>query len=131
TILGAFFVVILGYHLPTTLAQSSLSTQAQYAVIVGSILIAVAITYGLFRHASSLGFRIRRSGTTMLSVLVLSLVFSLVHFPIFSGANSTPPPAISRADSLKKALHKLTVFHYMNKLVSENVHPTYASGGEL
>jgi hypothetical protein len=130
-ILGAFFVVILGYHLPTTLAQSSLSAQAQYAMIAVSILLALAITYGLFRYASHLDFRIRRSGTTMLSVMVLSLVFSLVHFPLFSGTNTTTIPTISRSDSLKKALHKLTVFHYMNKLVSENNHSAFASSGEL
>lgn len=114
SILAFFFLFVLGYHLPYSVAQSSLSSLARYALIAVTIVFALAAVVFLYRRASAVGFRIRRSGATMFSILVLSLVFSLVRFPLFSESNP------DRASGLSQAVKKLTVYQYAKALLPED-----------
>lgn len=115
SILGFFFLFVLGYHLPSSVWQSALPQSIQYVIIGGSIAFACAGTVYLFRKGSQVGFRLRRSGATMLSVLVLSAVFSFVRFPLFSeGAGP------DHAEGLRQAMTKLTAYHYVSALLPED-----------
>jgi hypothetical protein len=115
SILGFFFLLVLGYHLPSSVWQSTFSRRIQYAIIGGSIVFAMAGTVYLFRKASQVGFRLRRSGAMMFSILALSAVFSFVRFPLFSdGARP------DHAKGLRQAMTKLTAYHYVSALLPED-----------
>jgi hypothetical protein len=55
----------------------------RYLIFAALLVLAIALLVLLYRWASGPDFRIRRSGTMMLSILVISIVLSFVPFPIF------------------------------------------------
>ena len=78
----------------------------------GMIAVAVAlILSGLFYFwASGLGFRIRRSGTMMLSILVISVLLAVVHFPLFSAETTT------YLDDPYSGARQLMGYHYLKPI---------------
>jgi hypothetical protein len=79
-----------------------------YALLAFTILISAVILFFLYRMAIAQEFRIRRSGTTMASVLVLSILLSFVSFPLFASKHSEPP-----ALDLKSSTYRLMAIHYI------------------
>ena len=114
-ILISFFALALNYYLPHHLLKSGLSAGFIYTVVGFLVLFASVSSVLLFRSASGLNFRIRRSGTMMLSILVISLLLSFVRFPLFW------PQTPDRTGDASEGFQKLMAYHYIKPLLS---HPT-------
>ncbi|HSP07218.1 MAG TPA: hypothetical protein VLR94_08575 [Acidobacteriota bacterium] len=108
-ILGIFFLAAIPYVYQYNLSTSAIPQPWLSVLIAVIVLIAVASMILIYRSAAHEGFRIRRSGTTMMSVLVLSALLSFVSFPLFSGSNESEPPSLD----LKTSTYKLMVMHYI------------------
>jgi hypothetical protein len=106
TILGVFFCV------KTFIWPSAMALNWKY--FISSVLVAFAIflTVLLFRYASGMDFRIRRSGTMMLSILVISVVLSFIHFPLFSKESRD-----SAADHAARGYQKTMGYFYFQHLL--------------
>ena len=111
-ILGLFFLMTIHVCYYNYLVPSSLGRELQIAVTAGMICLAIVLTWLLFKWASGVGFRIRRSGTMMLSIAVLSIVLSFVRFPIFSTQQSTEESAQQQS-----GFHKLIAYYYVKPLL--------------
>lgn len=108
-ILGLFYLAAIPFVFQQHLAGSTIPGPWPY-VIIGAIgLIAVITLFFLYHKAADEGFRIRRSGTTMMSVLVLSVVLSFVSFPIFSADSDKEPSS----QSLRISTYRLMIMHYI------------------
>jgi len=108
-----FFFLILNYYVPVMLAESALPKLWQYAIAAATIAVALLTTVVVFRWASGIGFRIRRSGTLMLSVLSASIVLSVVHFPIFAPRSR---PIFSFHPAMA-SVKRLTIYYYLKPLI--------------
>ena len=110
-----FFALILNYYIPNYLFEIPLPVPLGYGIAAGLILFALAVILILFRWASGVEFRLRRSGTMMLSVLTASLLLSFVHFPIFSSDQSA---GLFSFHPKMSSVRKLTVYFYLKPLVN-------------
>lgn len=118
TILGSFFLVTLNYNLQRYLINGPSEKMTLNVVAGVLILLAVMVTLLLFKMASNVAFRLRRSGTTMLSILLVSLILSFVPFPIFSSQPDTNPDPQQKSD-YSSGIRKLMAYHYAKKLLPE------------
>jgi len=115
-ILSAFFFIVLAHYLPEHVWNSPWSKAVRYTITGVLIFLAILSTVLFFLWASGVDFRIRRSGTLMLSVLILSVVLSFVRFPMFSGNSgarkSSFPLRFSEIDGIQNltASYCLTPF---------------------
>jgi hypothetical protein len=111
-LLGFFLIATLFYYFTRLAWQGSLSPSSSYAVLAILIAFSVVLLFLLYRWASGEDFRIRRSGTMMLSIFVISIVLSFVPFPIFSSESSSiqPPQA-------EPGYRKLMAYHYLMPLL--------------
>jgi hypothetical protein len=113
-ILAAFFFIVLGYYLPQHLWVSDWSKTVRYTITAVLIFLSVLLTLLFFLWASGVDFRIRRSGTMMLSVLILSLLLSFVHFPMFSGNSNDRRSSFPLRFSEIEGIQKLTASYCLN-----------------
>ena len=109
-----FFALILTNYLPELFAMTTLSKGTKYAVSAVAIILALLITGLLFRWASGVDFRIRRTGTIMLTVLIISLLLSFVRFPLFSEKPKTPHAPLSFGLSGIKGVRKLAAYNCLS-----------------
>jgi hypothetical protein len=106
-ILGIFFLAVMYYASKRYLQGTDLSRTWRYGITVGIILFTALITYALYHTASRIGFRVRRSGTMMFSILVISLLLSFVRFPMFSHEQE------NNID-LRESIKKLMAYQYLS-----------------
>jgi hypothetical protein len=111
-ILGTFFLAILYHASQRYLLGSDLSRTWRYGVTVFIILFTAFVTYLLYHTASRLGFRLRRSGTMMFSILVISILLSFVRFPMFSHDQENTL-------DLRESIKKLMAYQYLSPERSE------------
>jgi hypothetical protein len=111
-ILGVFFAAALFFTIDHFAWESSLGTNTRYIAAFLLVGFALFITILLYRYASGAEFRIRRSGTMMLSILVISLVLSFVHFPLFANESE-----ILSADPKIQGYQKLMGYYYIAPLL--------------
>jgi len=111
-ILGIFFAAALFFTIDHFDWENSLGKNTRY--VAASLLVGFAlfITILLYKYASGMDFRIRRSGTMMLSILVISVVLSFVHFPLFANESQT-----QKADSKIQGYQKLMGYYYLAPLL--------------
>jgi len=115
TVLGVFFFVVLNYNLRKYLLGSSLDKNWQHAICAITIILAVAITVLLYFRASRVGFRIRRPGATMLSVFILSVMFSFVAFPVFSKQKSP-----HEHQDFRSSADRIMACHYLQQMIGKS-----------
>jgi hypothetical protein len=65
------------------------------------------LTYALYHTAGRVGFRLRRSGTMMFSILVISILLSFVRFPMFSHDQENTL-------DLRESIKKLMAYQYLS-----------------
>ena len=111
-ILAVFFLAAL-FHYWKSDAWQSLQPGTGYVILGGLIAFAIVLLVMLYRWASREDFRIRRSGTMMLSILVISIVLSFVPFPIFSPESETPQQKQSY-----KGYRKLMAYQYLAPFIN-------------
>ncbi|MCI0415180.1 transglutaminaseTgpA domain-containing protein [bacterium] len=100
-ILGMFLIAALFHYL-----------NSSYLVILLGIAFSFFLLFLLYRWASGDDFRIRRSGTMMLSIFVISVVLSFVPFPIFS-SESNP----KQQKQAQPGYRRLMAYHYLLPLL--------------
>ncbi len=83
SMLATFFIATL-FHCSRIILQQNHTANTRYVVLGVMVVFAIGLIVLLYRWAMGEDFRIRRSGTMMLSILVISVVLSFVPFPIFS-----------------------------------------------
>jgi hypothetical protein len=103
TILALFFAAALFFCIHHFISRSLLPQHWKYAVTAGLVFFAVFLTVLLYRYASGMDFRIRRSGTMMLSIFVISVVLTFIHFPLFT-EQSPDPAAVSSPRGYQKTM---------------------------
>lgn len=106
-ILGIFFLAVMYYASKRYLSGTDFSRTLRYGITVSIILFTALLTYLLYRAASRVGFRVRRSGTMMFSILVISLLLSFVRFPMFSHDQEN-------ALDLRESIKKLMAYQYLS-----------------
>jgi hypothetical protein len=111
-ILAVFFLAAL-FHYYRSAAWQNLRPNTGYLIMSLLALFAVAMLGLLYRWASREDFRIRRSGTMMLSILVISIVLSLVPFPLFSPESEPRPQTESY-----RGYRKLMAYQYLAPLIA-------------
>jgi hypothetical protein len=111
SILASFFVITLQYNLRRYLMHSALSKNVIYAVIAGAALLALLFTIFMYIKGTNVGFRLRRPGAMMLSVFILSVLFSVVTFPLFAHSDAAP----AKLD-FKTSADRTMAYHYFQKL---------------
>ncbi len=112
SILAVFFVSSLYFFFTRSLWQSELSGRAQNAIAGVLMIFALLLIVVLYHWASGLGFRIRRSGTMMLSILIISVLLSFIHFPLFSDQERSGGPVE------RNGFRKLMAYHYFAPLLA-------------
>jgi hypothetical protein len=100
-IMGIFFLAVMYYTSQRYLSGSDLLRTWRYGITVFIILFTALLTYLLYHTASRVGFRLRRSGTMMFSILVISILLSFVPFPMFSHDQEN---TLDLRDSIKKLM---------------------------
>jgi hypothetical protein len=111
-ILGLFFSAAIFFGLSRFVWRSSFSQNSRYtiaALLIGFCLLLLGL---LYRWASGDEFRIRRSGTMMLSILVISVLLSFVDFPIFSASSTT-----ASAEHEVPGYQRLMAYYYLKPLL--------------
>jgi hypothetical protein len=103
-ILGIFFLAVIYHCTKTYFSNLNFSQGLKWAIIGFSLALITFISVLFYRITSRLGFRIRRSGTLMFSVLVLSAVLSFVHFPSDEDRN----------EDLRSSIRKLMAHRYLS-----------------
>jgi cytochrome bd-type quinol oxidase subunit 2 len=111
-ILGIFFLAIMYHASQHYLSGTDFSRTWRYGITVFIILFTALLTYLLYHTASRLGFRLRRSGTMMLSILVISILLSFVRFPMFSHDQENTL-------DLRESIKKLMAYQYLSPERSE------------
>jgi hypothetical protein len=112
-ILGFFLLAASFYFFTRIALQSSLSTAATYALLALLIAFTIVVLFLVYRRASGEDFRIRRSGTMMLSIFVISMMLSFVPFPIFSSESSP-----KQSQQAEPGYRKLMAYHYLIPLLN-------------
>lgn len=116
-ILASFFLMVLNYHVRRYLWNSILAGPAQWMLIIGCILLAVATTLVLYRQSIQVGFRLRRPGATMFTILILSFLFSVLSFPLFTSPAQTP--AAGKKLDLSGSANHIMAYHYLQSFHGE------------
>ena len=113
-ILATFFGLILANYLPDLFTMTTLSMTAKYIALAAAVSVALLLTGLMFRWASTVDFRIPRTGTMMLAILVISLLLSFVRFPLFSEKPKTPSAPLSFGLSGIKGVRKLAAYNCLS-----------------
>jgi hypothetical protein len=103
----------LFYYFTRLAWQNTLAANARYALLAVLTTFSLILLFLLYRRASGEEFRIRRSGTMMLSIFVISMVLSFVPFPIFS-SESGP----KQSQQAEPGYRKLMAYHYLIPLLN-------------
>jgi hypothetical protein len=111
-ILGLFFLTTI-YYCWESPAWQNLSRNTGYLVMGVVVALALILLVLLYRWSVGDEFRIRRSGTMMLSILVISIVLSLVPFPLFSAHSGEKRQARSHT-----GYRKLMAYMYLQPLLN-------------
>ena len=111
-ILAVFFIAAL-FHYWRSAAWHKLQANTGSLILGALIVFAIVMLVLLYRWASGEDFRIRRSGTMMLSILVISIVLTFVPFPLFSPESATP----QEKQSLQ-GYRKLMAYQYFAPLLA-------------
>lgn len=106
-ILGIFFLAVMYHASQRYLSGTDYSRTLRYGITVFIILFTALLTYVLYRATSRIGFRVRRSGTMMFSILVISLLLSFVRFPMFSHDQENTL-------DLRESIKKLMAYQYLS-----------------
>jgi hypothetical protein len=111
-ILGVFFIAAL-FHYWRSASWQKFQPNTAYLILGTLTLFAIVMVVLLYRWASGEDFRIRRSGTMMLTILVISIVLSFVPFPLFSPQSETP-----RETHSYTGYRKLMAYQYFAPLIA-------------
>jgi hypothetical protein len=103
-ILGIFFLAVLYHVAKTYFSDLAFSQGMKWAIIGSTFALITFVSVMFFRITSRLGFRVRRSGTLMFSVLVLSAILSFAHFPSDEEKN----------EDLRSSIRKLMAHRYLS-----------------
>jgi hypothetical protein len=106
-ILGIFFLAVMYYASKRYLTGIEQLRTWRYGITVFIILFTALLTYILYRTASRVGFRLRRSGTMMFTILVISLLLSFVRFPMFSHDQE-------KTLDLRESIKRLMAYQYLS-----------------
>jgi hypothetical protein len=116
-VLGSFFAAILNYSRHENFSHIASPSGLQYALFVFSALFAVFLTVAFFMRAARVGFHLSRSGTPIISILVLSLLLTFVRFPMFVGRPPSPARVESKKLDLKTSAKKLMAYYYLGLVI--------------
>jgi hypothetical protein len=111
-ILGIFFLAVMYHASQSYFLGNDFSRTWRYGITVFIILFTALVTYLLYHTASRVGFRLRRSGTMMFSILVLSILLSFVRFPMFTKEQENTL-------ELRESIKKLMAYQYLSPESSE------------
>ena len=106
-ILGIFFLAIMYHASQSYLSGTDFSRTMRYGITVFIIFFTALLTYALYHTAARVGFRLRRSGTMMFSILVISILLSFVRFPMFSHDQENTL-------DLRESIKKLMAYQYLS-----------------
>ena len=112
TILATFFLIVLYFNLRKYLLGSGLDKNMLYAVCAATVILAIFMTLWFYVRAARVGFRLRRPGAMMLSVFVLSLLFSFVSFPLFSNQ-----PSPRSHQDFRSSADRIMACHYLQGIL--------------
>lgn len=119
-ILGIFLLMVVVFLVQRNLLAFANSRPAQYGLLAAIGVISALAIYLLYTRASDEAFRIRRSGTMMFSVVVLSLILSFVPFPLFaSGPENPNTTVVEQKLDLTSSMKKLMAYHYIEALTPQ------------
>lgn len=110
-ILATFFVASL-FHCSRSVVWQRLTSNTRYAVLGVMVVFAIGLLVLLYHWATGEDFRIRRSGTMMLSILVISVVLSFIPFPIFSHESEA-----RRQELAHRGYRNLMAYQYLAPLL--------------
>jgi hypothetical protein len=120
-ILAIFLIMVFAFLGQKTLSGVTASRPAQYGLFLVILVISCAAIFALYRRASDESFRIRRSGTMMFSVVVLSLVLSFVPFPLFTSGTENPNTTVKEEKlDLQSSVKKLMAHHYVEAITPQS-----------
>jgi hypothetical protein len=111
-ILAIFLAATLFFTLEHFVWESYSGQTTRFTIGLILIGFSVLLIILLYRYASGPEFRIRRSGTMMLSIFVISIVLSFVHFPLFANHSSTPS-----SDTGGRGYQNLMAYYYLAPLL--------------
>lgn len=122
-ILTAFFFIVLGHYLPDHVWNTPWNKTVRYTITGVLIFLAILSTVLFFLWASGVDFRIRRSGTMMLSILILSVLLSFVRFPMFAGSStdktSSFPLRFSEIDGIQHLTASYCLYPFFPHLMPQ------------
>ena len=110
SILALFFCAAFFYGI-IHLTHAGINTITRNIILVALILFGIGVLIFLYFRSSSPEFRIRRSGTMMLSLLVIFLLLSFVDFPIFSNKADQAPE--------QPGYKMLLAYHFISPLIGK------------
>lgn len=120
-ILAILLLMVVVFLVQRNLLAFANSRPAQYGLLAAIVVISALAIYLLFTRASDEGFRIRRSGTMMFSVLVLSLVLAFVPFPLFASAPENPNTTVREQKlDLTSSMKKLMAYYYIEAITPQS-----------
>jgi hypothetical protein len=111
-ILAVFFISAL-FHYWRSAVWQKFPPNTGYLIMGALAVFAIVMIVLLYRWASGEEFRIRRSGTMMLTILVISIVLSFVPFPLFSPESERP-----QQEQSHKGYRKLMAYQYFAPLIA-------------
>jgi hypothetical protein len=113
-ILTAFSFIVLGHYLPDYVWDSSFPKTVRYSITGVLLFFTILLILLFFFWASRADFRLKRSGTLMLSVLIISVLLSFVHFPLFAGNSGDKKSSFPLRFSEIDGIQYLTASYCLN-----------------
>ncbi len=121
-ILGIFFLAVVYHCTQSYFSNVTLTPAFRTGILAIAFAFVAIITFFFYRITSGIGFRLKRSGTLMFSILVISLVLSFVHFPMFSS-----DPDNQKTLDLRTSIQKLMAYQYLSPSPQESINPAESS----
>jgi hypothetical protein len=113
-ILGIFFLAVLYHAAKLYFSTGTFSGGLRLGVLGVTFAFIILMTIVFYRITSRIGFRLRRSGTLMFSILSISVVLSFVNFPMF-----TSDPDNQKTLDLRTSIQKLMAYQYLSPRAQE------------
>lgn len=108
-ILGIFFLAVMYHSSQRYLSGTELSHTWRYGITTFIVAFTILLMYLLYHTASRIGFRLRRSGTMMFSILVISVLLAFIRFPMFSQDQEKPATL-----DLRTSIQRLMAYQYLS-----------------
>jgi hypothetical protein len=117
-ILAIFFLAVVYHGTQSYFSTVTLTRGFRTGILAIAFALIAILTFFFYRITSRIGFRLKRSGTLMFSLLVISIVLSFVHFPMF-----TSDPDNQQTLDLRTSIQKLMAYQYLSPSPQENISP--------